>query len=118
MFGQIDSYATTDIACYIYNEENSSTTRSDFSQKKVDSYLTGIKYVYDFYQNRPDLSLAQKRMAVAVKMMVNKVYKTKDKDLAHYTLTQLNDLFQKGIVKKYGLPLKTLFRIWKMRNMK
>ena len=118
LFGQIDSYATTDIACYTYNEENSSTTRSDFSQKKVDSYLTGIRYVYDFYKNRPDLSLAQKRIAVAVKMMVNKVYKAKDKELIHYTLTQLNDLFQKGIVKKYGLPLKTLFRLWKMRHMK
>ena len=118
LFGQIDSFSTTKIPCYFYREEGESITRSGFTHKKVDSYLTGIKYVYDFYQNRPDLPLAQKRMNVAVKMMVNKVYKGKDKELTHYTLVQLNDLFQKGIIKKYGLPLKTLFRLWKMRHAK
>ncbi len=118
LMGQIDSYATTKIPCYYYREEGSSITRSAFTQKKVDSYLTGIKYVYDFYKDRPDLALAQKRMNVAVKMMVNKVYKTKDKDLAHYTLSQLQFLFEKGIIKKYQLSFKSLFRLWKMRYMK
>ena len=118
LMGQIESYATTKIPCYYYREEGSSITRSAFTQKKVDSYLTGIKYVYDFYKDRPDLALAQKRMNVAVKMMVNKVYKTKDKDLTHYTLSQLEFLFEKGIIKKYQLPFKTLFRLWKIRYMK
>ena len=118
LFGQIDFFATTKTPCYFYREAGVSITRSSFTQKKVDSYLTGIRYVYDFYKNRPDLPLAQKRMAVAVKMMVGKVYKTKDKDLTHYTLMQLNDLFQKGIVKKHQLSLKTLFRLWKMRYIK
>ena len=118
LFGQIDSFATTKTPCYFYTDNNSSTIRSAFTMEKVDSYLTGIRYVYDFYKDRPDLNLAQKRMAVAVKMMVNKVYKTKDKELIHYTLSALNDLFEKGIIKKFQLPLKTLFRLWKMRRMK
>ena len=118
LFGVIDSFATTKTPCYYYREEGTSITRSTFTQKKVDSYLTGIQYVYEFYQNRPDLALAQKRMNVAVKMMVNKVYKTKNPELTHYTLARLNDLFQKGIIKKYQLPLKTLFRLWKMRHVK
>ena len=118
LFGQIDFYATTEIPCYIYNESNISTIRSSFTLKKVNGYLTGIRYVYDFYKDRPELILAQKRLAVAVKMMLNKVYKSKDKDLRHYTLSQVDDLFQKGIIKKRHLPLKTLFRLWKMRRMK
>ena len=116
LFGQIDSYACTNIPCYLYNEENVSTVRSSFNQKKTDGYLMGIRYVYDFYKDRSDLNLAQKRMAVAVKMMANKVYKTKDKDLTHYTLAQVDDLFQKKIIKKYQLPFKTLFRMRKMRH--
>ena len=115
LMGQIDAFATTKIPCYYYREEGESITRSTFTQKKVDSYLTGIRYVYDFYQNRPDLSLAQKRIAIAVKMLVNKVYKSKDKELTCYTLAQLNDLFEKGIIKKYQLSFKTLLRLWKMR---
>ena len=118
LFGRIDSFATTKIPCYYYREEGASITRSTFTRKKVDSYLTGIHFVNDFYQKRPDLLLAQKRMAVAIKMMVNKVYKTKDKELIHYTLISLNDLFEKGIIKKHQLPIKTLFRLWKMRYMK
>ena len=118
LFGGIDSYATTDVPCYIRNESNVSTTRSAFTFKKVDSYLTGIHFVYDFYQNRPELSLVQKRLCVAVKMLINKVYKSKDKDLIHYTLTHIDDLFRKRIVSKYSLPLKTLFRLWKMHYMK
>ena len=118
LFGQIDSFALTKIPCYYYREDGPSITRSTFSQKKVDSYLTGIQFVYDFYQNRPDLSLAQKRIAVAVKMMVNKVYKTNDKELIHYTVLQVDHLLSKGIICKRQLSLKTLFRLWKMRRMK
>lgn len=118
LFGGIDSFAITKTPCYFYREDGPSITRSNFTLKKVDSYLTGIRYVYDFYQKRPDLSLAQKRMAVAIKMLVNKVYKTKDKELTHYTLSQLNTFFEKGIIKKNKLPIKTLFRLWKMRHMK
>ena len=118
LFGQIDSFAVTKIPCYFYREEGESITRSAFNQKKVDSYLTGIRFVYDFYKKRLGLRWAQKRMNVAVKMMVNKVYKTKDKALTDYTLKQLDDLFQKGIIHKYSLPIKTLFRLWKMRLFK
>ena len=118
LFGQIDSFALTKIPCYLYREEGTSITRSTFNQKKVDSYLTGIRFVYEFYRRRLGLRWAQKRMNIAVKMMVNKVYKTKDKSLTNYMLEQLDDLFQKGIIRKYSLPLKTLFRLCKMRYMK
>ena len=118
LFGEIDSFATTKTPCYIYREEGTSITRSEFTRKKVDSYLAGIWSVYDFYKKRPDLTLAQKRIIVAVKMMVNKAYKENNKELAYYTLTQLNHLFEKRIIHKYQLPLKIHFRLWKMRHIK
>ena len=80
--------------------------------------MAGIWSVYDFYKKRPDLTLAQKRIIVAVKMMVNKAYKENNKELAYYTLTQLNHLFEKRIIHKYQLPLKIHFRLWKMRRIK
>ena len=112
LVGQIKSFATTDIPCYIYRSDNTSITRSSFSIKKVDSYITGIRFVYESFQNKPDLIWAQKRMAVAAKMLINKVYHTQDKDLYRYTVDQLRPLFKQKILLKRHIPFKTLIRYW------
>ena len=118
LMGKIKKFATTQTPCYIYREDNESTTRSPFNTKKVDSYITGIRYVYDFYKDRPDLKLAQKRMAVAAKMLTNKVYHSKDRALKDYALPQLDSLFNEKIISKSNLPLKSFMRYWMMKKQK
>ena len=118
LMGKIKKFATTQTPCYIYREDNESTTRSPFTTKKVDSYITGIRYVYDFYKDRPDLKLAQKRMAVAAKMLTNKVYHSKDRALKDYALPQLDALFDEKIISKSNLPLKSFMRYWMMKKQK
>lgn len=115
LFGQIRSYASTDIPCYIYTTNNVSTTRSQFSEKKATSYIVGIRSVYTFYKDKPELPLAQKRMAVAIKMCVGKVYKSKDKTLQHLLLSEMQKLFDEKVISIKQLSLKTRFRLWRMR---
>lgn len=118
LMGKIKKFATTQTPCYIYREDNESTTRSPFTTKKVDSYITGIRYVYDFYKDRPELKLVQKRMAVAAKMMINKVYHSEDRAIQNYALPQLNSLFNEKIISKSNLPLKSFMRYWIMKKQK
>ena len=118
LMGKIKKFATTQTPCYIYREDNESTTRSPFTTKKVDSYITGIRYVYDFYKDRPELKLAQKRMSVAAKMLINKVYHSKDRTLKDYALPQLDSLFNEKIIFKSNLPLKSFMRYWMMKKQK
>lgn len=118
LMGKIKKFATTQTPCYIYREDNESTTRSPFTTKKVDSYITGIRYVYDFYKDRPELKLVQKRMAVAAKMLTNKVYHSKDRALKDYALPQLDALFDEKIISKSNLPLKSFMRYWMMKKQK
>lgn len=115
LMGRINQFATTDIPCYVYREDNTSITRSSFNTKKVDSYITGIHFVYESFQNQPDLVWAQKRMAIAAKMLINKVYHTHDKNLYRYATEQLDLLFQQKILLKRHIPFKTLVRYWLMK---
>jgi len=115
LFAQIPFYADTDTPCYTYNDKNVSTVRSPFTQKKVDGYLTGIKAVADFYRDRPDYALARRRIGVAVKMLVSKVYKTQDEELTRYLLKGLEPLFQDKTLAFRFLPLKVGYRLWRMR---
>lgn len=116
LMGQIQQFSTTDIPCYIYRNDNDSITRSSFNTQKVDSYITGIKFVYEYFKDSKDLVWAQKRMAIAAKMLINKVYHTKDKPLAGYMLSQLNSLFDAKILLKNQLPLKTRIRYWLLKK--
>ncbi|MBR6232158.1 MAG: glycosyltransferase family 2 protein [Alphaproteobacteria bacterium] len=117
LFSQVDFYVAINTPCYIYNKMDYSTIRSPFSQKKVDGYVTGIWYVYNFFKDRPTLPLAQKRLAVAAKMLINKVYKSKDKALIQNLFVELDKIFKEGVIRKNQLPVKTRFRLWRMRHM-
>ncbi len=116
LFGKIDQYATTNVPCYVYREDNQSITRSSFSIKKIDSYIQGIYMVYEKYKDTKQFTYARKRMAVAVKMLVNKVYRSKDKTLIPFLISQLTDLFEKNIISKTDLALKTRFRLWRLKH--
>ena len=115
LFGRVDKYATTNVPCYIYREDNTSITRSSFSLKKIDSYIEGIHMVYQAYKNTKHLAYARKRMAVAVKMLVNKVYRSKDRKLIEPLMSSLNGLFGHKIISKGDLPLKTRLRLFLLK---
>ena len=117
LFGRVNKYAITEIPCYVYREDNNSITRSSFSFKKIDSYIEGVRMVYQAYKDTRLLSYARKRMAVAVKMLVNKVYRTKDKALAEYTIQQIQQLFTDGIMSPHFLSLKTRYRLWRLKHL-
>lgn len=115
LFGLVDEYATTDVPCYVYREDNQSITRSAFSVKKIDSYIQGVRMVYEVYRDTDKLQDARKRMVVALKMTVNKVYRAKDKELAAFLLEQMQKLFDEKIISKHDLPLKTRWRLWRLK---
>jgi hypothetical protein len=57
-------------------------------------------------------------MAVAAKMLINKVYHSKDRALKDYALPQLDILFNEKIISKSNLPLKSFMRYWMMKKQK
>jgi len=116
VFSKLTAYATTEIPCCIYRENNVSITRSSFSVNKADSYFQGIKMVTDFFLGTPQFSLAQKRIAVAVKMLVNKVYHAWNKELTNHFLPQIDQLFAERILKPSHLTWKTRWRLWRLRH--
>lgn len=115
LFSTLSSYATTELPCYIYTNDNESTVRSAFTQKKAMSYLIGIQYVYDYFKTTSQLRLAQKRMAVALKMLINKTFKAKDKSLQKEVVQTCNTLFKEKVVYSEDLPIKTRIRLWCMK---
>lgn len=117
LFGIIKNYASTSTPLYYYDDTIQSTMRSDFSVKKIYSYMTGIRYVFDFYKNTKNIKLAKKRIAVAIKMCVNKTYRDKKnlKILVPVLTKELEKLFAEKIICWCNLPIKTLYRLWKIR---
>lgn len=117
LFGIIKSYASTPIPLYYYDNTIQSTMRSEFSIKKIQSYMTGIRYVHDFYKNTKNQKLAKKRIAIAIKMCVNKTYRDRknQKTLAPVLREELQKLFAEKIICWWNLPIKTLYRMWGMR---
>ena len=116
LFGKVENYATTEMPCYVYREDNQSITRSSFSEKKLLSYIQGVYMVYDAYKNSDKLNMARKRMAVAIKMLVNKVYRVKDNALNALLIQEMDALFVKHIISKKHLFWKTRWRLWLLRH--
>lgn len=115
LFSKLSAYATTDLPCYIYVDDNTSTVRSAFTLKKAASYLQGIRYIHEVFKSSPLLRLAQKRMATAMKMLINKTYKSKLRDLQQYVSQACYELFDQEIVYRSDIPLKSRFRLWRMK---
>lgn len=115
LFSKISAYATTELPCYIYTNDNKSTTRSDFTLKKAESYLTGIRYIYAYFRETPYLRIVQKRLAVAMKMLIGKTFKSKNRDLQREVAAACGALFKERVVLARDLPIKARFRLWKMK---
>ncbi len=116
LFGDIKSFALYSQPLYFYNQDSISITRSSFSEHKIKSYFSGIHYVHEFYKNRPEINLAKKRIITAVKMCINKTYRDKDnrKQLAPILKTEINKIVNDKIISWYNIPIKSLYRLWRM----
>ena len=115
VFADLKSYVITQTPCYTYREDNESIIRTPFNAQKAESYLRGIRSVYEYFGNRPDLRIAQKRMAVAMKMLINKTYKSKDKDLQKAVYKDCRSFLKENVVHLLDLPLKSIFRLWRLK---
>ncbi len=116
LFGRYKPYATLQTPCVIYRDENESITRSAFSVHKVESYLCGIRLVYEAFKESAELPFARQRMAVAAKMATNKVYHAKDKEVDACLIKGMNALKEEGILLSKDLPFKTKWRLWRIQH--
>ncbi len=117
LFADIKSFAFLSTPLYFYNQDNVSITRSPFSAKKIKSYMTGIRYVYDFFKEREEQKIAKKRIITAIKMCINKTYRSKKnlKELSPVLQVEVKNLIKEKIISWHNLPVKSLYRLWRMR---
>ncbi len=113
---QLTQFALVHTPLYMYNQENISITRSPCSVKKINSYMIGMRYVYEFYKDKPDLPYAKQRINIAIKMCVNKVYRDKKnkKTLVPALISGLKQLHKDKVFAWHTLPFKTLYRLWRL----
>ena len=120
LFGDLPSFALVDTQMYVYCKNGVSIVRSAFTEKKVASYLMGIRHVAEYFAAHAKKRLAQRRCATAARMLIAKVTKSKDSTLYAMAVYGLRKLFLSGAVRRNDLGLKTLFRYcrlaWLCRN--
>lgn len=120
LFSTIACYATIPYPLYCYNDENHSTVRSTFTSKKLNDYITGIRFTHQYFQT-PDKQkyakdVRKKRISASIKMMINKVKKEpiNHNELVAELKEKLISLKKQGIWKYHDLPFKIIFRFFKM----
>ena len=111
LFGDLDYFALADAPMYVYCKNGESTVRSSFNEKKVDSYLTGISFVAEYFRDHAMQKYAMRRIAIAVKMLVGKVWKSGDKVLYAKAFKGIADLVERGSINRRYLDIKTRFRL-------
>lgn len=77
LFSTINKYATIPYSLYYYNDKNVSTVRSTFTSKKLNDYVTGIRFTHQYFQATDKIKyvkdVRKKRISASIKMMINKV---------------------------------------------
>lgn len=116
LFADIKSYASTKIPCYVYTLEQESIVRSGFTQEKIASFITGIRYVHQYFLHHPERVYAQRRISDSLQMCINKTYRSKENrtELAGYLKKEIKNLKEEGIISPFDLSLKSYYRLWKM----
>ncbi len=121
MFSEIPFYVSIDAPLYFYNDTDESTVRSPFTVKKIQDYVTGIKFTYNYYQKpekRKFWRVVQKyRIYQSIKMVINKVYHSKvnRKELIEEFLKNFQELKDKKIIILKDFSLKTFYRFLKIQ---
>ena len=117
IFSEIPFYVSVDIPLYFYNDTDESTVRSPFTVRKIQDYVTGIKFTYNYYRKQEKKKfwrIVQKyRIYQSIKMVLNKVYHAKvDKSfLIQEFFKNYNELHSNGIILLRDFSLKSLYRL-------
>ncbi len=120
LFSTIDKYATIPYALYIYNDTNISTVRSTFTIKKINDYITGIRFTHQYFQTKDKIKYAKevrkKRISTSIKVMIKDATREKQnrKELIAHLTKNLIELKKERIWHYSDLPFKFIFRFFKM----
>jgi glycosyltransferase involved in cell wall biosynthesis len=116
LFSQISNFALCKEKLYIYNTVSSSIVRSEFSLKKIKDYVTGIRYVHNYFTSKDKLNdwdiVRKKRVSQSLKMLLSKICKSKKnrKELATCFFEEYNKLSAEKIISFSNLSLKSKIR--------
>ena len=120
LFSTINKYATIPYALYIYNDTNTSTVRSAFTPKKINDYITGIRFTHQYFQSKEKIKYAKevrkKRISTSIKVMIKDVSREKQnhRELVAQLKQNLIKLRKEEIWHYTDLSFKFLFRFLKM----
>ena len=125
LFADLKKYVTVPYPLYNYNDLSVSTVRSTFTVKKIDDYVRGIEYTYNFFNQQKyqkmKRSVQAKRIVPSISMMINKTNREKKNraELIAHLVGVLRDLRRRKIFYFKDLHMKTdirLFKLW-LTNM-
>ncbi len=116
VFERAQSFAWIKDRLYGYRLSGNSIMRSQMTPEKIDSYVLGIKTVYDYFkQNAPEKwnHVLKTRIARTVKMMMNHTKRAHSRELRQYVSRILSNLKQEGLISYRGLSLKNKLKLFR-----
>ena len=116
VFAKADSFIWINDKLYGYRILNNSIMRSKFNLKKLDDYVVGIHSVRKFYKEKyPDLWLVVRntRVARTVKMLMNNILRSQDKELYAAASIALKKLYNLKLIDYRGLSLSNKIKLFK-----
>ncbi len=119
VFGGINKFTMVESPLYGYVMQDGSITRSDFSERKILSYVAGIESVNEYFLQRGGVPrAAQKRCAIASGMMLGKVWHSRaaGPELQSLALREFWRLVRERKILLRDVPLKATVRAVAMRR--
>lgn len=116
VFEQAQGFAWVKEKLYAYRISNGSIMRSDFNEKKLHDYVTGIREVYAYFMaNAPEKweKVRNTRISRTVKMMMNSALRAKNKELCRSTSMYLKELYNQNLISYKGLSWHNKIKLFK-----
>lgn len=115
LFGDLDAFALVRAPMCVYCKNGASITRSPFNEKKVESYLAGARHVTAYFAKHPWQAVAEKRCALALAMVIARVYKRGSREMGKKLVVALaaSPELARAVAR---LPLKARWRLWCLRR--
>ena len=118
LFAKIPSFALTRDVIYLYRQTPNSTMRSEFSEDKIDNYMTGIEFVNKALNNTPQEQLGKKRCSIAARMCINKTWRDRNRsELAKHLVQRIDAAHQQGYFLWRYISLKVMIRYLIMKYL-
>ncbi|MBQ9034915.1 MAG: glycosyltransferase family 2 protein [Alphaproteobacteria bacterium] len=120
LFSDIDFFVGVKMPLYIYDNTTSSIIRSSWNIKKIKDYMTGIRYVSEYFsttEKQKQWRLVQRRrISVSIKMVLSKISKSKENisELEKFFKQEYLNLRQNHIISFRQLTLKSKFRLMRL----